>query len=249
VRKWKSEDAVTLALSHSRALALEYLGRLDFQVKIRGLRIEPGEIEAALRRHPGVADCAVIVREDAPGDARLVAYTAGAADAEVLRAHLRASLPEYMVPAAFVALDRLPLTPNGKLDRRALPAPEYAAAEAYTAPRTPTEERLAAIWAEVLRMERVGVHDSFFALGGHSLLATRAVSRVRDAFGVELPLRAVFETPTVAGVAPRVEALMRSGVDDDELAAALAELDALSEDEVRRLLGGEMETTGHSNDR
>ncbi|HEX2211053.1 MAG TPA: amino acid adenylation domain-containing protein, partial [Longimicrobium sp.] len=229
--------------------ALEYLGRLDHQVKIRGLRIEPGEIEAALRRHPDVADCAVIVREDAPGDPRLVAYTVGGADAEALRAHLRSSLPEYMVPAAFVALERLPVTPNGKLDRRALPAPEYAAAEAYTAPRTPTEERLAAIWAEVLRIDRVGIHDSFFALGGHSLLATRAVSRVREAFGVELPLRAVFETPTVAGVAPRVDALMRSRVDDDELAAALAELEALSEDEVRGLLGGEMETTGHTKDR
>ncbi|HEX6371118.1 MAG TPA: amino acid adenylation domain-containing protein [Longimicrobium sp.] len=227
--------------------ALEYLGRLDHQVKIRGLRIEPGEVEAALRRHPAVADCAVVVREDAPGDPRLVAYVVAGADAEALRARLGTSLPDYMVPAALVAMDALPVTPNGKLDRGALPAPEYAAVEAYTAPRTPTEERLAAIWAEVLRRERVGVNDSFFVLGGHSLLATRAVSRVREAFGVELPLRAVFETPTVAGVALRVEALMRSRVDDDALAEALAALNALSEDEVRRLLGGggEMETTGH----
>ncbi|HST60256.1 MAG TPA: amino acid adenylation domain-containing protein, partial [Longimicrobium sp.] len=186
---------------------LEYLGRIDQQVKIRGFRIEPGEIESVLRRHPAVAECAVVARASAAGDTRLVAYVVGAADAEALRAHVGASLPDYMVPAAFVSLDALPLTPNGKLDRKALPAPDFAAAaDAYEAPRTETEATLAGIWADVLRVERIGVRDDFFALGGHSLLATRMVSRVREAFGVELPLRAVFEAPVLARLAERVEA-------------------------------------------
>ncbi|HEX6371119.1 MAG TPA: amino acid adenylation domain-containing protein [Longimicrobium sp.] len=236
-RSAEAGDGDTPALTHFRTPALEYLGRLDEQVKVRGFRIEPGEVEAALRRHPEVAECAVVVREDVVGDPRLVAYVVGGADADELRARLRAGLPEYMVPAAFVLIERLPVTPNGKLDRRALPAPEYATARAApVAPRTPTEERLAAIWAEVLRIERVGIHDSFFALGGHSLLATRAVSRVREAFGVELPLRAVFETPTVAGVAPRVEGLMLARVDDRELGGTLAWLKGMSEEEVMQLL-------------
>ncbi|HST61260.1 MAG TPA: amino acid adenylation domain-containing protein, partial [Longimicrobium sp.] len=191
---------------------IEYLGRLDGQVKIRGFRIEPGEIEAVLRRAPGVADCAVLVREDAPGDKRLVAYVVGDADAETLRTHLRGTLPDYMVPAAFVPLETLPLNANGKVDRRALPAPDFAAdAGAYVAPRTPAEEVLAGIVAELLRVERVGVHDSFFDLGGHSLLATRVVSRMREVFGVEMPLRALFEGPTVAELAERVESIRRAG--------------------------------------
>jgi amino acid adenylation domain-containing protein len=189
---------------------LEFMGRLDEQVKIRGFRIEPGEIESALSALPGVREARVVVRHDA-GAKRLVAYVAGEADADALRAHLRGRMPEYMVPAAFVVLDRLPLTPNGKLDRAALPAPELAAGEErYAPPRTTVEELLAGIWAELLRVERVGVSDGFFELGGHSLLAMRVVSRVREVFGVELPLRALFEGPTVAEVAARVEAL-RSG--------------------------------------
>ncbi|HEX6910893.1 MAG TPA: amino acid adenylation domain-containing protein, partial [Longimicrobium sp.] len=191
---------------------VEYLGRRDGQVKIRGFRIEPGEVAAVLHRHPAVTDCAVIVREDAPGDRRLVAYVVGDADGETLREHLLRSLPEYMVPAAFVALDALPLTPNGKVDRRALPAPEFASGEdAYVAPRTPVEATLAALWAEVLRVERVGAADDFFRLGGHSLMAMRIVSRVRGVFGVELPVRDLFEGPTVAQLAERVEALRRGG--------------------------------------
>ncbi|HEX9936857.1 MAG TPA: amino acid adenylation domain-containing protein, partial [Longimicrobium sp.] len=189
---------------------LEFLGRADFQVKIRGFRIELGEIEAALRSHDAVRDALVVTREDA-GEKRVVAYVAGDVEADALRAHVRRSLPEYMVPAAIVVLERLPLTPNGKLDRKALPAPEYAAgADRYVAPRTPSEEVLAGIWAEVLRLERVGVEESFFELGGHSLLATRVVSRVRDVFAVELPLRALFEGPTVAEMAVRVEELRRA---------------------------------------
>ncbi|HET7231280.1 MAG TPA: amino acid adenylation domain-containing protein, partial [Longimicrobium sp.] len=192
---------------------LEYLGRVDAQVKVRGFRIELGEVEAAVRRHDRVRECVVVVREDAPGDRRLVAYIVGEVEAEALRAHLRRSLPEYMVPSAFVFLDALPLTPNGKLDRKALPAPELASAEErYVAPRTPAEEVLAGIWAEVLRLERVGVEDGFFDLGGHSLLATRVVSRVRDAFAIELPLRALFEGPTVAELAGRVEEMRGAGL-------------------------------------
>ncbi|HEV2150062.1 MAG TPA: amino acid adenylation domain-containing protein [Longimicrobiaceae bacterium] len=192
---------------------LEFMGRLDDQVKMRGFRIEPGEVEGALSAHPGVRQARVIVREDRPGEKRLVAYVVGTAGADALRAHLRRSLPEYMVPQAFVALDRLPLTPNGKLDRKALPAPDPASAQdRYAAPRSPVEEVLAEIWAEVLERKRVGVEENFFDLGGHSLLATRLVSRVRQAFGVELPVRALFEGPTVAEVSKRVEALKRAAL-------------------------------------
>ncbi|HVG44434.1 MAG TPA: amino acid adenylation domain-containing protein, partial [Longimicrobium sp.] len=191
---------------------LEYLGRTDFQVKIRGFRIEPGEIEVVLSAPAEVREARVLVWEDAPGETRLVAYVVGDVEADELRAHLRGSLPEYMVPAAFVTLERLPLTPNGKVDRRALPAPEYAAdADRYVAPRTPVEEVLVGIWAEVLRLERVGVKENFFEVGGHSLLATRVVSRIRAVFGVELPLRALFEGPTVAELAERVEEMRRTG--------------------------------------
>ncbi|HEX2077792.1 MAG TPA: amino acid adenylation domain-containing protein, partial [Longimicrobium sp.] len=191
---------------------LEYLGRLDGQVKVRGYRVEPGEIESALRRHPGVADCAVVARADERGGRILVAYVVGEADAEALRAHLRGTLPDYMVPGIFVALDALPLTPNGKVDRRALPAPEQAPEERCVAPRTPVEEVLAGVWSEVLRVERVGVTENFFQLGGHSLLATRVVSRVRQLFDVEMPLRAVFEAPTVVELAEAVEARRRAGI-------------------------------------
>ncbi|HEX2191245.1 MAG TPA: amino acid adenylation domain-containing protein, partial [Longimicrobiaceae bacterium] len=193
---------------------LEFLGRIDHQVKVRGFRIEPGEIEARLREHPAVREAVVVVREDVPGDTRLVAYVVAdeSAGADVLRAHLGQTLPAYMVPAAFVRLDALPLTPNGKVDRKALSAPDFAPAEGrYVAPRTPTEEVLAEIWAETLRLERVGVTESFFELGGHSLLATRVISRVRQVFGVEVPLRALFEGPTVAELAGRVEEMRRTG--------------------------------------
>ncbi|MFL5540284.1 MAG: non-ribosomal peptide synthetase, partial [Longimicrobiaceae bacterium] len=237
------------ALPHSRTHALEYLGRLDEQVKVRGFRIEPGEIEAALRRHAGVADCAVVARDDAPGGPRLVAYVVGDAEAEALGAHLLASLPEYMVPAAFVALGALPVTPNGKLDRRALPAPEYAADEArYVAPRTPTEELLAAIWAEVLRIGRVGVHDSFFALGGHSLLATRVVAHVREVLEGEITVVTVFENPTVDGLARFLSERPLDAADRARARAAgsassphrlLAAIDDLSEEELDRLLGAQ----------
>ncbi|HEX7243080.1 MAG TPA: amino acid adenylation domain-containing protein, partial [Longimicrobiaceae bacterium] len=194
---------------------LEFLGRTDAQVKIRGFRVEPGEVEAALLEHPSVREAAVVAREGAPGDRRLVGYVAAApghaVDRAALREHLRRLLPEHMVPAALVELDSFPRTSSGKTDRRALPAPEWGEDGASAAPRTAAEEILAGIFAEVLKRERVGVHQGFWELGGHSLLATRVVSRVRDALGVELPLRALFEAPTAAGLAERVEALLREG--------------------------------------
>ncbi|MBW3569847.1 MAG: amino acid adenylation domain-containing protein, partial [Gemmatimonadetes bacterium] len=191
--------------------AIEFVGRVDTQVKIRGFRIEPAEVESVLLGHPAVGEAAVVVREDRPGDRRLVAYAVCDAPADELRAYLEARLPEYMVPAAVVRMDALPLTTNGKVDRGALPAPAWVDEDAYVAPRTPTEEVAAAVWAGVLGVERVGAHDGFFALGGHSLLATRAVSRLREVFGVELPLRALFENPSPAGVAAVVDGLLRGG--------------------------------------
>jgi amino acid adenylation domain-containing protein len=195
----------------TRTAVLDFLGRMDAQVKIRGFRIEPGEVEAVLRRHESVADCVVMARAET-AETRLVAYVVGKAEVEALREHLRRSLPEYMVPSAFVFLDALPLNPNGKLDRKALPAPELASSEeTYVAPRTPTEEVLAGIWAEVLRLERVGAEEKFFDLGGHSLLATRVAARVHQVFGVELPLRALFEQPVLSGLAAEIDRLRDTG--------------------------------------
>ncbi|MET0396905.1 MAG: amino acid adenylation domain-containing protein, partial [Longimicrobiaceae bacterium] len=195
---------------------LEFVGRTDFQVKVRGFRVEPGEVEAALASHPAVRQAVVVVREAAPGDRRLVGYVTARPGATLAPAELRSwlggRLPEYMVPGALVVLEAMPLTPRGKIDRRALPAPDaYGEAAAHVAPRTQTEEVLAGVWAEVLGVERVGAADDFFALGGHSLLATRVASRLREAFGVEVPLRAVFEAPVLADLALRVDELLREG--------------------------------------
>ena len=195
--------------------AVEYLGRADHQVKIRGFRVEPGEIESALREHPGVREAVVEARRVAPGDVRLVAYVvaSGAAPSHAeMRDHLAGRLPAYMVPSIFVALDAMPLTPSGKVARRLLPEPELAVSEdADAAPRTPAEEVLAGLFASVLGVERVGLNDDFFGLGGHSLLATRLGARVREALGVELPLHAIFDAPTVAEMARFVAGLRAGG--------------------------------------
>jgi amino acid adenylation domain-containing protein/FkbH-like protein/FkbM family methyltransferase len=197
---------------------IEYVGRADEQVKVRGFRVELGEIEAVVMEHPSVRESVVILREDDAGDKRLVAYVVGK-DAEEdaaglhehLREHLRERLPDYMIPAALVVLEAMPLTLNGKIDRKALPAPEQNAGahDKYVAPRTPVEEMLAGVWSEVLRVERVGVEDNFFELGGHSLLATQLLSRIREAFGVEIGLKAIFETPHVVDIAAAIETARR----------------------------------------
>jgi acyl carrier protein len=181
---------------------------MDHQVKVRGFRIELGEIESLLLQHAAVHDALTVVREDRPGDQKLVAYVVMGPDARTsdseLRAYLGARLPDYMVPSLFLFLEAFPLLPNGKVDRGALPRPDPLRTEiidASVAPPTPFEAVLVQIWAEVLGLERVGVHDNFFALGGHSLLATQIISRVRDAFQVELPLRTLFQAPTVSELA------------------------------------------------
>ena len=191
---------------------IEFLGRTDHQVKIRGFRIELGEIEGTLEQHPAVLQAIVQPQEVAPGEKRLVAYVVAEREsrptAGELRGFLKDKLPEHMVPAVFVLLDAFPLTTNGKVNRRALPTPDDRRPEldqVFVACRTPTEELLAAIWSQVLGIERVGIYDNFFQLGGHSLLATQVVSRIREAFQVEMPLRRLFEAPTVAGLAESVD--------------------------------------------
>jgi amino acid adenylation domain-containing protein len=202
---------------------IEFLGRIDNQVKIRGFRIELGEVEAALASHPAIRETVVVAREDTPGNKRLVAYVVPKGEAvqetvlptiNELRSFLKTKLPDYMVPGAFVFLETMPLTPNGKIDRRALPAPDSSLRELennFVAPSTPTEETLAAIWAEVLGLQQVGIHDNFFELGGHSLLATSVISRIQEAFKIELPLRHLFEAPTIASLSQVIETVRQAG--------------------------------------
>ncbi len=222
---------------------IEFLGRIDTQVKIRGYRIELGEIEAVLGKHAAVRSSVAMVREDEPGDPRLVSYVAArsqeAFDAAELRKYLKQKLPEYMIPSALVLLDELPLTPGGKIDRRALPAPDQdrrELANVYQTPRTPTEETLAAIWREVLKLDKVGIHDNFFDLGGHSLLATQVVSRIRSALTVELPLRTLFESPTVAEMAIILTENETKPASEAELAQILREVEMITEEEARKVL-------------
>ncbi len=204
--------------------ALEHLGRVDFQVKVRGFRIELGEIEAALERHASVRQAIVLAREDVPGDKRLVAYVLAAKGqapvARELRAKLAKDLPEYMVPAMYVVMEAFPLTPNGKVDRKAFPPPvaeRLALSENYAAPSDDVQSRLAAIWAEVLRVDTVGIHDDFFELGGDSLKVAQVATRIRASFGVELPLRTVFEQRTIAKLAPALAALDGTALQASEL--------------------------------
>jgi amino acid adenylation domain-containing protein len=209
-----------------------FRGRIDNQVKVRGYRIEPDGIAASLARHPAVASCAVVPRDSAQGEKQLVAYIVAAGEqstpAEELRAFLANSLPEYMIPAAYVGLEKLPLTSSGKLDKDALPEPSLGNSleqTGFRAPATPTETRLAAIVAVVLGTDKIGADDNFFLIGGHSLLGTQVVIRAREAFGVELTLWHLFEAQTVANLASTIEALLT------------AKLEAMSEEEAKRLLG------------
>ncbi len=205
-RLYKTSDRVRLLPDGS----FDFVARLDHQVKLRGFRIELPEIEATLNQHPGVIRSVVIVREDEPGDQRLVGYVVARAgeDGASLKTYLRERLPQYMVPSAIELLDRMPLTANEKIDRKALPMPKDSGrdlSQEYLAPRDRVEEILAEIWAEVLRVERVGIEDNFFGLGGHSLLAIQVIARIRKLLQVELPLRRLFEAPTVAALAQAVE--------------------------------------------
>ncbi|WP_375492692.1 amino acid adenylation domain-containing protein [uncultured Nostoc sp.] len=196
---------------------IEYLGRIDNQVKVRGFRIELGEIEAALSQHPSVHSAIVTARVDTPGEQRLVAYIVPQEDCvptiSKLRQFLKAKLPPYMVPNAIAILESLPLTPNGKVDHRALPAPDLDPdlLDKFVAPRTPIEKTLALIWAQVLKVEQVGIHNNFFELGGHSLLATQIISRLPSAFGISLPLRSLFESPTVAQLSEVISSQLENG--------------------------------------
>jgi aspartate racemase len=235
---------------------IEFLGRSDHQVKVRGFRIELEEIDSVLARHPGVREAVVVAREEDAGDSttqsedkRLVAYVAAAQNPlptiQELRGFLKAQLPEYMVPSAFVFLDSLPLTPTGKVDRKALPAPERrqrGIEEGTIAPRNPTEELVAQIWAKLLKLDRLAIHDNFFDLGGHSLLATQLISRLREAFRLDLPLRLLFEAPTIAELALRIDQSISDAADLGELAAALAEVESLSDEEIERQMVKETHT-------
>jgi acyl carrier protein len=251
---------------------LDFLGRVDDQVKLRGFRIELGEIEATLGSHPAVKDAAVILTDNQFGqtgkeaDKRLIAYyvllndetsrTALAIDGKELYEFLAERIPAYMIPSAFIPLDTLQMTPSGKVDRRQLakmPIPEESAIggaqRQIVPPRTPLEKEIAIIWADLLGMTwsdeqpQVGIHDNFFELGGHSLLATRIVSRLRETYQVDLPLRRMFETPTIAGIAAIItESLVEEEMLEDhrDLDALLAELEGLSDEDVRQMLAGEI---------
>jgi acyl-coenzyme A synthetase/AMP-(fatty) acid ligase/acyl carrier protein len=221
---------------------IEFLGRIDHQVKLRGFRIELEEIEMVLSKIPGIREAVVIVREE-DADKRLIAYTVPDRDSVPtigeLRNLLKAKLPDYMIPSAFVFLDALPLTSNGKLDRSALPALDRHNSnlqETFIAPRTSAEKTIAEIWVQTLKQEPVGIHDNFFDLGGHSLLATRLISRIRQAFEIELPLRTLFENPTVAGLAAQVDRLKVNGEPSNELADVLTDIESLSDEEAERLI-------------
>jgi acyl-coenzyme A synthetase/AMP-(fatty) acid ligase/acyl carrier protein len=222
---------------------IEFLGRIDHQVKVRGFRVELEEIEAVLAAHPGVRECVVALREDVPGDRRLVAYLVTRPGerpgVSQLRTQVQQRLPEYMIPASYVFLDQLPLTLNRKVDRSRLPAPDEQRPELetqYLAPRTPTEEAIAGIWAELLTLERVGVQDNFFELGGHSLLVTQVVSRLRSHFGIEIAIVDLFTAATIEQLAARIDELLLAQVDTADIDSMLTLLDGMDEAEAERML-------------
>jgi hypothetical protein len=222
---------------------IEFLGRTDHQVKVRGFRIELGEIEKALGEHPLVREVAVMARDDRPGEKRIVAYVlpheGQLPSITVLRRHLKGKLPDYMLPSSFVIVEAMPLTETGKIDRPALPAPEDARpelAQKYVAPRSALEQVLAGIFAETLKIERVGIYDNFFELGGHSLLATQVTSRIRQLLSVNFPLRRLFDDPTVGGMA---EALSHDSGDRlriEHVAELLLQVAKMSEEEAAGML-------------
>jgi amino acid adenylation domain-containing protein/non-ribosomal peptide synthase protein (TIGR01720 family) len=220
-RMYRTGDVVTWT---PEGLLL-FQGRVDNQVKIRGFRVEPGEVEAVLATHPGVAQAVVVAREYQSTGKRLIAYVTAATedqpDPDDLRSFLAERLPDHMVPAAFLVLERMPLGATGKVDRKALPAPEFTSAAAYRAPRTPHEELLAGVFAQLLGVERVGVDDNFFDLGGHSLLATKLISRIRTVLNVEVPIRLVFQAPTVAELAARLTGGGETAGDSDPFGVVL----------------------------
>jgi amino acid adenylation domain-containing protein len=227
---------------------IEFLGRIDHQVKIRGFRVEPAEIQAALRKHAAVQHTVVTPYDDKNGEKRLAAYVVARVPIKPseLRSFLQSELPEYMVPSSILLLQQLPLTANGKVDLRALPAPEAEDAKQereFVAPSSPEDERMAAIWREVLKKERVSVHDNFFELGGHSLLATQIISRIRNGFQVQIPLHSFLETPTVAQLAEKVRHAQPAESEDAEMARLLQEIDGLSEEDAERLLAQHLEDT------
>jgi len=225
---------------------IEFLGRVDNQIKIRGFRVELEEIEQALRSHDTVNDCVVVLRED--HDKRLVAYVVAEAgmepSASELRNLLRGKLPSYMVPALFEMIDALPLMPSGKINRAALPAPQSQPEtdETFVAPATPLEELLASAWRQVLNLERIGVHDDFFDLGGHSLLAAKVVSLVRNDLDVQFTMVDVFQAPTIATLAELIYPRVAEKESQNELAKLLEEIACMSEEEAQQRLQAELET-------
>ena len=222
---------------------IEYLGRIDHQVKIRGFRIEPGEIEAVLSEHEAVRETAVLAKSDSQGNKRLIAYVVTqsdqTADALALRSFLKDRLPEYMVPALVIMLDEMPLAPSGKINRRGLPEPDQSARavkQEFVAPRTAVEGVVAKVWSEILEVQRIGVADNFFDLGGHSLLATRVISRLKSSFKVNLPLRSLFESPTVAELAAVVVALEKQPGQAEKIAGVLQKLGDMTPEQMKKLL-------------
>jgi acyl carrier protein len=234
--------------------SMEFLGRRDFQVKLRGVRIELGEVEAMLCLHPSVSEAVVVAREDRPGDKRLVAYVVAAAaesapSTGVLRAFLQEKLPDYMIPSAFVSMDALPLTANRKVDRRALPVPDERRPdieESFAAPRNAVENALAEIWGEILRIEKVGIQDNFFELGGHSLMATKIFSRLSDFFQVVIPLRQLFLYPTIAEFALIIAGKLEK-TEQENVKQLLDEFEDLSDEEAERLLAQELRQNDRAN--
>jgi acyl carrier protein len=222
---------------------VEFLGREDDQVKIRGFRVELGEIEAVLLRHPAVKHAAVVVKEATEGDRTVVAFVIAPTrpEANDLREYLRKYVPDYMVPSNFILVDTLPLNVNGKVDRRALSSTDISQAPAATAPPlvNPTEDKLLGIWRDVLGVNAIKSDDNFFDLGGHSLLAVQIIARIRNAFGIPVPLRCIFEAPTISGLSEIIAQYSSAAQEDEDVARILQEVEGLSEEEAQRLLKAE----------